>query len=315
MVILDEAQTEVRYNGEWLSRLTYAEVVRLGRMITVARMLERDDFAKRMAAQEPISVSELLYPLMQAYDSVAVEADVELGGTDQTLQPPRGPRGDAGLRAQAAGRAHDAAPPLLGRREDVLVRRQQHPAARAARGACSAGRCVSRTSSSRNGSSSSPSRPFPTASRCRPSSRWPASSSRARTGRRRPVRPRSTSPASSARGGHRTRCQRLRCRRTIPSICRRLLAGHGFGFVDERGAPPDRPGRGQDRRRGRHGARRAAGTARPAVLQAGKRRFVRLTQPPTLCYHSRPPRRGPRKEVFNRHWSPSARADTPESRR
>src|SRR5689334_8096184 len=83
MVILDPARTEVRYNGEWLSKLTYAEVVRLARTITVARMLERDDFAKRYAAGEPISISELLYPLMQAYDSVAIEADVELGGTDQ----------------------------------------------------------------------------------------------------------------------------------------------------------------------------------------------------------------------------------------
>src|SRR6059036_3765504 len=83
MVVLDRDLTEVRYNGEWLSKLTYADVVRLARTITVARILERDDFAKRMAAQEPISVSELLYPLMQAYDSVAVEADVELGGTDQ----------------------------------------------------------------------------------------------------------------------------------------------------------------------------------------------------------------------------------------
>jgi tyrosyl-tRNA synthetase len=83
MVILDPARTEVRYNGEWLSKLTYAEVVRLARTVTVARLLERDDFAKRMAAQAPISVSELLYPLMQAFDSVAVEADVELGGTDQ----------------------------------------------------------------------------------------------------------------------------------------------------------------------------------------------------------------------------------------
>jgi tyrosyl-tRNA synthetase len=83
MVVLDEERTEVRYNGEWLSKLSYAEVVRLARTITVARLLERDDFAKRMAAREPISVSELLYPLMQAYDSVAVEADVELGGTDQ----------------------------------------------------------------------------------------------------------------------------------------------------------------------------------------------------------------------------------------
>jgi tyrosyl-tRNA synthetase len=83
MIVLDPDRTEVRYNGEWLSRLSYAEVVRLARTITVARILERDDFAKRYAAQEPISVSELLYPLMQAYDSVAVEADVELGGTDQ----------------------------------------------------------------------------------------------------------------------------------------------------------------------------------------------------------------------------------------
>jgi tyrosyl-tRNA synthetase len=83
MVILDSDRTEVRYNGEWLSKLSYAEVVRLARTITVARMLDRDDFAKRYLAQEPISVSELLYPLMQAYDSVAIEADVELGGTDQ----------------------------------------------------------------------------------------------------------------------------------------------------------------------------------------------------------------------------------------
>ncbi len=83
MVVLEPDRTEVRSNGEWLSKLSYAEVVRLARTITVARMLERDDFAKRMAAREPISVSELLYPLMQAYDSVAIEADVELGGTDQ----------------------------------------------------------------------------------------------------------------------------------------------------------------------------------------------------------------------------------------
>jgi tyrosyl-tRNA synthetase len=83
MVILDPSRTEVRYNGEWLSKLSYADVVGLARTITVARILERDDFEKRFAAQEPISVSELLYPLMQAYDSVAVNADVELGGTDQ----------------------------------------------------------------------------------------------------------------------------------------------------------------------------------------------------------------------------------------
>ncbi len=83
LVVLDPERTEVRYNGEWLSKLSYADVVRLARTVTVARILERDDFAKRFAARAPISVSELLYPLMQAYDSVAIEADVELGGTDQ----------------------------------------------------------------------------------------------------------------------------------------------------------------------------------------------------------------------------------------
>jgi tyrosyl-tRNA synthetase len=83
MVILDPDRTEVRYNGEWLAKLTYADVVRLARTVTVARILVRDDFTNRMKAQEPISISELLYPLMQAYDSVAIEADVELGGTDQ----------------------------------------------------------------------------------------------------------------------------------------------------------------------------------------------------------------------------------------
>jgi tyrosyl-tRNA synthetase len=81
--ILDPDRTEVRFNGEWLRELDFADVLRLTRTTTVARMLERDDFAKRFAAAEPISVSELLYPLMQAYDSVAIEADVELGGTDQ----------------------------------------------------------------------------------------------------------------------------------------------------------------------------------------------------------------------------------------
>ena len=81
--ILDRERTEIRYNGEWLGALSYAEVVRLTRTLTVAQLLERDDFSKRFAAHEPISLSELLYPLMQAYDSVAVEADVEIGGTDQ----------------------------------------------------------------------------------------------------------------------------------------------------------------------------------------------------------------------------------------
>ena len=81
--ILDPKRTEVRFNGEWLKDLDFAAVLGLTRTVTVARILERDDFAKRFEAAEPISVSELLYPLMQAYDSVAIAADVELGGTDQ----------------------------------------------------------------------------------------------------------------------------------------------------------------------------------------------------------------------------------------
>jgi tyrosyl-tRNA synthetase len=81
--IIDPERTEVRFNSEWLGKLDFAKTLALTRTITVARLLERDDFAKRYAAGAPISVSELLYPLMQAYDSVAIEADVELGGTDQ----------------------------------------------------------------------------------------------------------------------------------------------------------------------------------------------------------------------------------------
>jgi tyrosyl-tRNA synthetase len=82
--IIDPDRTEVRFNGEWLSKLDFGEVLKLTRTTTVAQILERDDFHKRFGANEPISLSELLYPMMQAYDSVAVEADVELGGTDQT---------------------------------------------------------------------------------------------------------------------------------------------------------------------------------------------------------------------------------------
>ena len=81
--IIDPARTELRFNSEWLGKLDFAETLRLTRTITIAQLLERDDFSKRFADGQPISVSELLYPLMQAYDSVAVEADVELGGTDQ----------------------------------------------------------------------------------------------------------------------------------------------------------------------------------------------------------------------------------------
>jgi tyrosyl-tRNA synthetase len=83
--ILDVDNAEVRFNSEWMEELSSADFVRLCSHYTVARMLERDDFAKRYAANEPISVHEFLYPFVQSYDSVALRADVELGGTDQTF--------------------------------------------------------------------------------------------------------------------------------------------------------------------------------------------------------------------------------------
>ena len=82
-LILDRDRTEVRHNSEWLAPLSLADIIELTRATTVARILERDDFSKRYSAGEPITLTELVYPLMQAYDSVALEADVELGGTDQ----------------------------------------------------------------------------------------------------------------------------------------------------------------------------------------------------------------------------------------
>jgi tyrosyl-tRNA synthetase len=81
--ILDEKATEVRYNSEWLGKLGYEETIRLTAHFTVSQMLERDEFHKRFQEEQPISLHELLYPVMQGYDSVALECDVELGGTDQ----------------------------------------------------------------------------------------------------------------------------------------------------------------------------------------------------------------------------------------
>ena len=81
--ILDKSKTKVVFNSEWLAPLTFADVIGLAAKYTVARMLERDDFNKRFNSEQPISIHEFFYPLMQGYDSVALEADVELGGTDQ----------------------------------------------------------------------------------------------------------------------------------------------------------------------------------------------------------------------------------------
>ncbi|HHM9105328.1 TPA: tyrosine--tRNA ligase, partial [Pseudomonas aeruginosa] len=81
--ILDPAKTEVAFNSSWMDQLTPADFIRLASQYTVARMLERDDFSKRYASNQPIAIHEFLYPLVQGYDSVALKADVELGGTDQ----------------------------------------------------------------------------------------------------------------------------------------------------------------------------------------------------------------------------------------
>jgi tyrosyl-tRNA synthetase len=81
--VLDRDRTEVRFNSEWFGQMGAADMIRLAGQHTVARMLERDDFAKRYAAQQSIAIHEFLYPLVQGYDSVALRADVELGGTDQ----------------------------------------------------------------------------------------------------------------------------------------------------------------------------------------------------------------------------------------
>ena len=81
--VLDRQKTELRFNSEWFDRMSAADMIRLAASHTVARMLERDDFSKRYASQQPIAIHEFLYPLVQGYDSVELEADVELGGTDQ----------------------------------------------------------------------------------------------------------------------------------------------------------------------------------------------------------------------------------------
>lgn len=81
--ILDVEKTEIRFNNDWLGPMGFADVIRLASRYTVARILERDDFSKRLAEQRPISMHEIMYPLCQGYDSVAIEADIELGGNDQ----------------------------------------------------------------------------------------------------------------------------------------------------------------------------------------------------------------------------------------
>lgn len=100
--ILDKDLTEIRYNSEWAEKLGAAGTIKLASKLTVARMLERDDFSKRFASKQPIAIHEFLYPLFQGYDSVAIKSDVELGGTDQkfNLLMGRELQKDAGMEPQ-----------------------------------------------------------------------------------------------------------------------------------------------------------------------------------------------------------------------
>ncbi len=88
--ILDPVKTEVRYNSDWLDKLSYYDMVKLMAQFTVSQMLEREDFHKRFQSEQPISLHEIIYPIAQGYDSVALECDVELGGTDQKFNLMRG---------------------------------------------------------------------------------------------------------------------------------------------------------------------------------------------------------------------------------
>ena len=181
--ILDRSRTEVVYNGDWFSKMSFLDVIRLAAKMTVARILERDDFLKRYKAGEPISLHEFIYPLMQGHDSVMVRADIEIGGTDQkfNLLVGRQFQKDAGQEPQVA-----ITLPLLVGTDGVQKMSKSYgnyigisepPAP------CSERRCPSRTRCCAPISTWPPrcrrsrrSASWP-ATRCRPSWRWPAPSS------------------------------------------------------------------------------------------------------------------------------------------
>ncbi len=120
--VLDPARTEIRYNSEWCEQLGAAGMIRLASRYTVARMLERDDFSKRFRGSQPIAVHEFLYPLMQGYDSVAIEGGRRARRHRPEVQPAGRPRAAEGVRPGAAVHPHDAAARgARRRREDVEV--------------------------------------------------------------------------------------------------------------------------------------------------------------------------------------------------
>ena len=123
--ILDRERTRVEFNSTWMGPMTAAGLIQLAARHTVARMLERDDFSNRYRGGQPIAIHEFLYPLVQGYDSVALKADVELGGIGPEIQPARRPSAPGELRPGAAGRAdHAAARGARRHQQDVEVARQ-----------------------------------------------------------------------------------------------------------------------------------------------------------------------------------------------
>ena len=145
--ILDPEKTVIDFNSRWFGALGAAGMIELAAKYTVARMLERDDFAKRYKSRQPIAVHEFLYPLVQAYDSVALECRRRARRHGPEVQPAGRPVAAGGLRPGAAGRAHHAAPRRHGRRaENVEITRQLHRHPRAGRPTCSASSCPFRTS-------------------------------------------------------------------------------------------------------------------------------------------------------------------------
>ena len=115
--ILDPARTRVVFNSEWMGKMSSSDLIGLAARHTVARMLEREDFHKRFTSQQPISIHEFLYPLVQGYDSVALEADVELGGYRPEIQPAGRQRVAEALRSEAPECSHDAAAGRARRRQ------------------------------------------------------------------------------------------------------------------------------------------------------------------------------------------------------
>ncbi len=223
--LLDRERTEVRFNSEWL-RMEPERLLGLLATTTVARLLERDDFQKRMAAAQPVAALELLYPLLQGYDSVAVEADVELGGTDQkfNLLFGRDVQASHGQKPQSI-----LTMPILvgtdGVPEDEQVARQLRRRRRGARGDLRQADADPRRGDARvlppAARGGGPGR----GRRTRPSGSWGGGSSPASTARTPAPRPRRTSTASSSATRRRRRSRRSRSAPTaataaIRSTCR-----------------------------------------------------------------------------------------------